>query len=73
MKKQTHLHLGWPDYIFANFYFWVNYPFNYDTCLSASSGINLNGSCSVGMSDLKSAIFALVLRSKQLMLNSLKG
>ncbi len=72
--EETNSSTSWMAWLhFANFYFWVNYPFNYDTCLSASSGINLNGSCSVGMSDLKSAIFALVLRSKQLMLNSLKG
>ncbi len=30
MKKQTHLHLGWPEgeYFFSNFFhFWVNYSF----------------------------------------------
>ncbi len=29
MKKQTHLHLGWPEdeYISANLHFWVNYSF----------------------------------------------
>ncbi len=29
MKKQTHLHLGWPEGKFiANFHFWVKYLFN---------------------------------------------
>ncbi len=29
MKKQTHLHLAWPEveYIFSNFHVWMNYSF----------------------------------------------
>ncbi len=28
MKKQIHLHFGWPEGFFFFFHFWVNYSFN---------------------------------------------